>query len=41
MSWLAAVGVVGGLTIIAVVVVVAAVVSSVSAAFNCIKDEEA
>lgn len=40
-SIVAAIGVLGGLTIIAVIVVVAAVTVTVAGAFNSIKDEDA
>ena len=40
-SVMAAIGVFGGLTIIAVIVVVAAVTVAVAGAFNSIKDEDA
>lgn len=40
MSAMAAVGIIGGLTIIAVIVVVAAVTVTVAGAFNSIKENE-
>ncbi len=40
-SVMTAIGVLGGLTIIAVIVVVAAVTVTVAGAFNSIKDEDA
>ena len=41
MSALTAVGIIGGLTVIAVIVAVAAVTVTVAGAFNSIKDEDA